>query len=170
MARVWPESASQTRAVLSNEAVTIPLAVGAERGGVDPFGVPLEGGDGLAGVGVPDPRRVVSSPEAVTTRLPSGLNAAELTAVGVPRREARVLPESASQTRAVLSTEAVTTRLPSGLNAAEKTCAVCPWRVARVWPESASQTRAVSSSEAVTIRLPSGLNAAEWTIDVCPWR
>ena len=36
-----------------------------------------------------------------------------------PWREARVLPESASQTRAVLSYEAVTTRLPSGLNAAE---------------------------------------------------
>ena len=36
-----------------------------------------------------------------------------------PWRGARVLPESASQTRAVLSSEAVTTRLPSGLNAAE---------------------------------------------------
>ena len=52
--------------------------------------------------------------------MPSGLNAAELTEEVCPRREARVLPESASQTRAVLSAEAVTTRLPSGLNAAER--------------------------------------------------
>ena len=63
--------------------------------------------------------RAVVSPEAVTTRLPSGLNAAEETGAVCPWREARVLPESASQTRAVLSSEAVTTRLPSGLNAAE---------------------------------------------------
>ena len=63
--------------------------------------------------------RAVLSPEAVTTRLPSGLNAAEWTGSVCPWREARVLPESASQTRAVLSHEAVTTRLPSGLNAAE---------------------------------------------------
>ena len=64
----------------------------------------------------------------MTTRLPSGLNAAEQTPAVCPRREARVLPESASQTRAVLSAEAVTTRLPSALNAAERTCSVCPWR------------------------------------------
>ena len=65
--------------------------------------------------------RAVLSNEAVMTRLPSGLNAAELTHSVCPSREARVLPESASQTRAVLSCEAVTTRLPSGLNAAELT-------------------------------------------------
>ena len=65
--------------------------------------------------------RAVLSSEAVTTRLPSGLNAAELTASVCPWRVARALPESASQTRAVLSADAVTTRLPSGLNAAELT-------------------------------------------------
>ena len=45
-----------------------------------------------------------------------------------PWREARGLPESASQTRAVSSHEAVTIRLPSGLNAAEWTEEVCPSR------------------------------------------
>ncbi len=65
--------------------------------------------------------RAVLSSDAVTTRLPSGLNAAELTGPVCPWRVAMVLPESASQTRAVLSAEAVTTRLPSGLNAAECT-------------------------------------------------
>ena len=100
-AQVWPESASQTRAVLSHEAVTTrllsglnaaeltgPLCPGGERGsgrsrrprpapycpleaeaarlpsglepgGGDEGGVPLEGGEGLARVGVPDPRRPV---------------------------------------------------------------------------------------------------------------
>ena len=62
--------------------------------------------------------RAVLSNEAVTTRLPSGLNAAVRTIAVCPWREAMVVPESASQTRAV-SPEAVTTRLPSGLNAAE---------------------------------------------------
>ena len=68
----------------------------------------------------------VLSNEAVTIRLPSGLNAAEETQPVCPWREARVLPESASQTRAVLSSEAVTTRLPSGLNAAEWTAVGVP--------------------------------------------
>jgi len=92
--------------------------------------------------------------------LPSGLNAAENTCAVCPWRKARVLPDSASQTRAVVSAEAVRTRLPSGLNAAEESRSLCPWREARVLPEPASQTRAVVSHEAVTTRLPSGLNAA----------
>ena len=104
--------------------------------------------------------RAVLSSEAVTTRLPSGLNAAELTSAVCPWREAS-LAGVGVQTRAVVSPEAVTTRLPSGLNAARRTYAVCPWSGARVLLVSASQTRAVLSSEAVTTRLPSGLNAAE---------
>ena len=92
---VLPESASQTRAVVSPEAVTTRLPSGlnaAELTPSDRCGVPLEGGEGLAGVGVPDPP--VLSAEAVTTRLPSGLNAAELTTEVCPWRVARVLPES----------------------------------------------------------------------------
>ena len=118
VATVLPESASRTRTVLSCEGDD-PLAVGAERGGMDLEGVPLEGGEGFAGVGVPDPP--VLSSEAVTTRLPSGLNAAELTYAVCPWRRARGLPESASQTRAVVSHEAVTIHLLSGLNAAVRT-------------------------------------------------
>ena len=63
--------------------------------------------------------RAVLSYEAVTIRLPSGLNAAEWTEEVCPWSVVMVLPESASQTLAVLSSEAVRTRLPSGLNAAE---------------------------------------------------
>ena len=54
-----PESASQTRAVLSYEAVTTRLPSGLNAAEVTLVGVPLEGGEGLAGVGVPDPRRLV---------------------------------------------------------------------------------------------------------------
>ena len=99
-----------------------PLAVGAERGGVDHVGVPLEVGEVLPESA--SQTRAVLSPEAVTIRLPSGLNAAEWTDEVCPWREARGLPESASQTRAVLSAEAVTIRLPSGLNAAVWTVGV----------------------------------------------
>ena len=51
--------------------------------------------------------RAVVSAEAVTTRLPSGLNAAEQNLCGVPLEGARGLPDSASETCAVLSAEAV---------------------------------------------------------------
>ena len=54
--------------------------------------------------------RAVSSSDAVTTRLPSGLKAADLTgllcAIGSPTG----LPLSASHMRAVVSEDAVTTR------------------------------------------------------------
>ena len=82
--------------------------------------MPLEGGEGLAGVGVPDPRRIVG--RGGDDPLAVGAERGGVDRCGVPLgRVAKVLPESASQTRAVLSPEAVTTRLPSGLNAAEKT-------------------------------------------------
>ena len=58
-ARGLPESASQTRAVLSREAVTTRLPSGLNAAELTECGVPLEGGEGLAGVGVPDPRRLV---------------------------------------------------------------------------------------------------------------
>ena len=59
------------------------------------------------------------SPDAVTMRLPSGLNAALITASVWPESGSPIcLPLSASHSRAVLSQDAVTMRLPSGLNAA----------------------------------------------------
>jgi hypothetical protein len=62
--------------------------------------------------------RAVSSAEAVTTRLPSELNAALLTRSSCRNGTLTGAPVAASHTRAVSSAEAVTTRLPSELNAA----------------------------------------------------
>ena len=56
--------------------------------------------------------------DAVTTRLPSGLNAALFTSSVCPESVASAAPVWASHSRAVLSYDAVTTRVPSGLNAA----------------------------------------------------
>ena len=119
-------------------------------------------GQGLPAPGVPHPRGRISS-EAVTTRVPSGLNWAETTEPSWRRGSVRAFPLRTSHTRAVLSSEAVTTRVPSGLNWAEWT--EPSWRrgSVRAFPLRASHTRAVLSSEAVTTRVPSGLNWAEWT-------
>ena len=65
--------------------------------------------------------RAVLSSDAVTMRDPSGLKAAERTALSWPRRTAISLAVAASQMRAVLSSDAVTMRDPSGLKAAEFT-------------------------------------------------
>ena len=65
--------------------------------------------------------RAVLSPEAVSSRVPSGLNWAEMTSRSWRRGLVRALPLRASQTRAELSREAVTTRVLSGLNWAEVT-------------------------------------------------
>src|SRR6516165_5502218 len=62
--------------------------------------------------------RAVLSSDAVTTRRPSGLNAALITTSSCPLRTPICLPLSTSHSRAVLSKDAVTTRRPSGLNAA----------------------------------------------------
>ena len=93
--------------------------------------------------------RAVSSPEAVTTRVPSGLNDALFTpSVTVcPESVVSSAPVAASQRRAVLSAEAVTTLLPSGLNAALLTTSTCPERVTRAAPVLASHSRAVLSFE-----------------------
>src|SRR5580704_7620569 len=68
-------------------------------------------------------RRTVPSLDPVTTRWPSGLNAALITRSGWPKRaiEPWVL---ASHSRTVLSQDAVTIRLPSELNAAPLTTPV----------------------------------------------
>jgi hypothetical protein len=69
--------------------------------------------------------RAARSKLAVTTRTPSGLNAAATTAERCSRGSVRGLPVRASQTRAVWSSLAVTTRAPSGLNAAAVTRSRC---------------------------------------------
>ena len=61
----------------------------------------------------------VWSSDAVTMRLPSGLNDADLTAFLCPSSVRIFWPDAASQTIAVLSSDAVTMRLPSGLNDAK---------------------------------------------------
>ena len=107
----------------------------------------------------------------MTTRVPSGLNAADLTEPVWPARVASALPVAASHSRAVLSSDAVTTRVPSGLNAADPDRISVAFqggeRLAR-WPRpTAARSR---SSDAVTTRVPSGLNAAELTPAVWPSR
>src|ERR1700730_15537352 len=110
-----------------------------------------------------DRNRAVLSPDAVTMRDPSGLNAAETTTSSWPRRTAISLALAASQMRAVLSTDAVTMRDPSGLKAAENTMPRWPRRTAVSLALAASQMRAVLSADAVTMRDPSRLKAAEYT-------
>src|SRR5262249_55247683 len=62
--------------------------------------------------------RAVLSPDAVTIRLPSGLNAALVTLASCPLNSAMGRPVSAFHSRAVRSPEVVTMSLPSGLDAA----------------------------------------------------
>ena len=65
-----------------------------------------------------DQIRAVPSPDAVTTRAPSGLNVAELTDPSCPGRTIKGRPSSARQIRAVLSSEAVRMRELSRLKVA----------------------------------------------------
>lgn len=62
--------------------------------------------------------RAVPSQDAVTTRVPSPLNAAVSTDPSWPFRTTISVPFPACQMRAVLSSDAVTTRVPSPLNPA----------------------------------------------------
>ena len=154
-----PVAASQTRAVLSEDAVTMRDPSGLKAAYVIPPSWPLR-----TPIAVPvaaSQTRAVLSEDAVTMRDPSGLKAAELTAASWPLRTAIALPVAASQTRAVLSSDAVTMRDPSGLKAAEYTPFSWPPRTAIALPVAASQTRAVLSEDAVTMRDPSGLKAAD---------
>src|SRR5262245_14043662 len=102
----------------------------------------------------------VLSRDAVTMRLPSGLNAAPSTRSAWPLSVSPVgLPVSASHSRAVLSQDAVRMRLPSGLKLALFTPSVWPLSDPPIGlPVSASHRRAVLSLDAVRMRLPSGLN------------
>ena len=156
-----PLSASQTRAVLSEDAVTMRLPSGLNAALITQSLMAFERlADRLAGLGVPDARRLVRR------------RGDDALAVGAERRAPHSaswplsgspigLPVAASQIRAVLSEDAVTMRLPSGLNAALYTASSWPLSGSPIGlPVAASQIRAVLSQDAVTMRLPSGLNAA----------
>jgi DNA phosphorothioation-dependent restriction protein DptH len=102
----------------------------------------------------------------VTTRRPSGLNAAAYTGPVWPSSTVPTgLGPERSQTLAVWSSEPVITRRPSGLNTATRTGPACLLSTVAtgLGLERSPQTRAVPSSEPVTTRRPSGLNAAAIT-------
>jgi uncharacterized protein (DUF3084 family) len=84
--------------------------------------------------------RAVRSSAAVTSRLPSGLNAALRTMSVWPLSTSSSRPLSASQMRAVLSSEAVTTRRPSPLKSALPSgrCLQQPTRVSSRPPMAAA--------------------------------
>ena len=81
----------------------------------------------------------------MTIRLPSGLNATEVTIFVCPLSVTVSLPVFASHSFTVFSQLPVTIRLPSGLNATELTALLCPLRVRISRPVLASHSFAVSS-------------------------
>src|SRR5579862_380084 len=142
-------------------------------------------------------RAVLSSTDAVTMRVPSGLKAAEVTAEllgpSCQGTTAISLPVATSQMRAVPSADAVTMRVPSKLKAAEFTYLSCPRRTAVSLPVCASKMRAgvtpdtmtvavpprtcdtgtetfptEETDDAVTTRVPSGLKPAKVTVSSPP--
>ena len=94
-------AASQTRAVLSADAVTMRDPSGLKAAEVTQFKWPRRTAISLA-VAASQTRAVLSN-DAVTMCDPSGLKAAEVTRLSWPRRTAISLALAASQTRAVLS-------------------------------------------------------------------
>src|SRR5262249_54315171 len=100
---------------------------------------------------------VLSTLEVMTCE-PSGVNAADKTALACPLRRKSSSPVLESHSRAVRSELAVMIREPSGLNDAAWTTPVCPVRVRSGLPVLASHTRAVLSRLPVTTREPSALN------------
>src|SRR6516165_4608280 len=136
---LFPEAASQTRAVASSEAVTMYLP---SRLKATELTLPVWPRSSLRQCfnAPSQTRATLSSWYAVAMRLPSGLNATEATPTdptpknAAPTRvanvdgprpfsetAARFCPDAASHSRTVPSAEAVTMRLLSGLNAAEPT-------------------------------------------------
>ena len=106
----------------------------------------------------------VASLDAVTTRVPSGLNDAEWSSSSCPSSTIGSPDPSAFQTRAVWSCEEVTTRRPLGSNSAVSSRLPWPRRISGSCEPSVLQMRAVPSSEAVTSRRPSGLNSTSTTL------
>src|SRR5262249_59076179 len=91
------------------------------------------------------------SNEAVTMRDPSGLKAAEYTALSCPRRTAISLPVAVSQMRAVPSCDAVTMRDPSGLKAADRTRPSWPLREKRQFACGTAAASAAAAREALVL-------------------
>ena len=90
-------AASQMRAVLSCDAVTMRDPSGLKAADYTPALVAAQDRDLLAGRGVPDAGGLSSVMDAVTMRDPSGLKAADDTACSWPRSTAISLPVAASQ-------------------------------------------------------------------------
>ena len=166
----WPVSAFHSRTVSSAlaEAIRCPsglnatldhrLVVAGERRA-----------DGLAGVGVPQPHRVVGAGGGDAVPVGAERHTAS------PRRCGRCSgapmgwPVSAFHSRTVLSAPAEASRCPSGLNATLCTASVWPVSGAPMgWPVSAFHNRTVSSALPEAIRCPSGLNATLYTASVWP--
>src|SRR5262249_49631548 len=95
--------------------------------------------------------RAVLSDDAVTMRDPSGLKAAEFTALSWPRRTAISVAGAGSQMRAILSDEAVTMRDPSGLKAAEDTTPPWPPRAKRQFACDTAAASAAAAGEALVL-------------------
>ena len=158
--RGWPVSAFHSRTVSSSLAEAMPVPVGAERHTDHRVGVAGQrGAEGLAGVGVPQPHRLVAAGggDAVPVGAErhtghrvgvAGQRGAEgLAGVGVPQPHRLVVAGGGEP-------------VPVG---AERHTATGPvWPVSgapRGWPVSAFHSRTVWSSLAEAIRCPSGLNA-----------
>ena len=124
------------------------MPVGAKRQTAHPTGVPGQrGADGLTGVGVPQPDRIVV---AGCQPVPVGAKR-HTVACRCARSGAAPIgwPVSAFHNRTVLSQLAEASRCPSGLNATPITLSVCPVSGAPMgWPVSAFHNRTVLSSPA----------------------
>ena len=157
--RGWPVSASHNRTVCVAAGGGQPVPVGAERH-TGTAGVPGQRcADGLAGVGVPQPHRVVAAgggqPVPVGAERHTGTPGRcgrsavprLLAGVGVPQPD-RVVAAGGGQP------------VPVGAERHTDHRAVCPVSGAPIcWPVSASHNRIVLSPPAETSRCPSGLNA-----------
>ena len=116
--------------------------------------------DGLAGVGVPQPHRVVVAAGGDARAVGAERHTAHRVGVAgqrLRRRAGRCPRPTAAPCRRQLP-EAM--RLPSGLNATLDTESVWPvsgWPIG--WPVSASHSRTVLSALPEAMRVPSGLNA-----------
>src|SRR5262249_36381332 len=119
--------------------------------------------------------RAVLSDDAVTMRDPSGLKAAEFTALSWPRRTAISFAVAASQMRAILSDEAVTMRDPSGLEAAEDTTPPWPPRAKRQFACDTAAASAAAAGEALVLsagnarsmRVPRAANLSALSKSLC---
>ena len=98
--------------------------------------------DGLAGVGVPQPQRLVATAGDDAVPVGAERHAGHRVGVAGERLADRLWPVSASHSRSVLSRLPETMRCPSGLNATLYTASVWPvsgWPMG--WPVSASHSR-----------------------------